>query len=181
MMSELKADHAIALQILMNEDLYLIDRIESAPAAPQLAETNIHQTNASITVVDSADISFDYLGENNKYFAILVNTPAHQYMPPKELEALQSILGAKKMDLNDVAILNLHKYPQASFSAIKKFLVSNRMVLFGINPQSIQLPSIASNQISEHHGVKVLATYAFSEMMVDVEKKKAFWNVMKIL
>ena len=178
MMSELKADKAIALQILMNDDLYLIDRVERVVSAQAPAEA-VAQVESVPAAAPLADLVLDYLGENNKYFAILVSYPDHQYMAPKELEALQSILGAKKMDLNDVAILNLHKFPQATFKAIKQFLVSNRMVLFGINPQSIQLPSIPSNHVSDHDGVKVLATYAFSEMMADVEKKKAFWNVMK--
>lgn len=180
LMSELKAEHAIALQILMNEDLYLIDKIESFASVSQITET-VANTDRAEPSFENTDTAFDYLGENNKYFAILVNNPAHQYMGPKELEALQSILGAKKMDLKDVAILNLHKYPQASFNAIKKFLVSNRMVLFGINPQTIQIPTVPSNQVSDYNGVKVLATYAFSEMMTDVEKKKAFWNAMKNL
>lgn len=176
-MSELRAEHAVALQFLINEDLYLVDPLEQIVSVKTAPETG--KTELSSPLSDTEIVAFDYLGENNKYFAILVNYEGHQYMAPKELEALQSILSAKKMELKDVALVNLNKYPAASFHQLKSFLACNRIVLFGINPQTLQLPSIASNQIGEHEGVKVLATYAFGEMMNDVEKKKAFWAVMK--
>jgi len=180
-MSELKAEHALALQILMNEDLYLIDSVSQFAGEEQSSQPPSVAVDIKGTLAEAEAVAFDYHGENNKYFAILVNYPSHQYMAPKELEALQSILGAKKMEIKDVAIVNLNKYPTASFQQLKSFLVSSRMVLFGINPQTLQLPSIPSNQITEHGGVKILATFAFGEMMADVDKKKIFWNVMKNL
>ncbi|WP_207535445.1 hypothetical protein [Desertivirga arenae] len=177
-MSELRADHSVALRFLMTEELYLVDPIDSVIARTNQAEVIPPSPAPSVDV--SETVSFDYLGENNKYFAILVNYPGQQYMAAKELEALKSILGAKKMHIEDVALVNLHKYPSANFHQLKTFLASNRVVIFGIPSQQIQLPAFPLNQISEHEGVKVLVTFAFSEMMTDVEKKKAFWNVMKV-
>ncbi|WP_207424235.1 hypothetical protein [Desertivirga brevis] len=177
-MSELRAEHSIALRFLITEELYLVDPIESLTALAGGQDST--SVTAPVQLAAVEDIAaFDYLGENNKYFAILVNCPGQQYMPAKELEALKSILAAKKMDIQDVALVNLNKYPSANIHHLKTFLASNRVVIFGVNPQQLQLPAFPLNQISEHEGLKVLVTFAFSEMMTDVEKKKAFWNVMK--
>jgi len=172
-MSGLKATNPISLQFLLNEDIYLVDPIqanqaENAPAVEKEAPTAMPET-----------VAFDYLGENNKYFLLLINDPGSKSMAPKELEALQSILTAKKMELKDVALVNMNNYPSATFQQLKAYFACNRVVLFGIAPQQLQIPSIASNQISEHAGTKLLATFGFSEMMSNVDKKKAFWNVMK--
>ncbi len=172
-MSDLKATDPISLQFLLNEDIYLIDPIQG------------NQTNNAPSVEKEAPaamaeaVAFDYLGENNKYFLLLINDPTHKSMAPKELEALQSILSAKKMELKDVALVNMNNYPSATFSQLKAYFACNRVVLFGIAPQQLQIPAVASNQIGEHDGVKLLATFGFSEMMSNLDKKKAFWNVMK--
>lgn len=172
-MSDLKATHPVSLQFLMNEEIYLIDSV--MPVQHSSTETKIEKAPEQ----PIENIAFDYLGENNKYFLLLVNYPDHKIMAPKELEALQSILGAKKMELKDVAIVNLHKYPQANFKLLKDFFACNKIVFFGINPQQIQLPGITSNQITEHDSVKLLGTFSFTEMMDNVDKKKLFWNTMK--
>ena len=170
-MSELKATHPISLQFLLNEDLYLIDSIEIVQ--PSIAASSEESHSEPETII------FDYLGENNKYFLLLVNYPEHKIMAPKELEALQAILSAKKMELNDVAIVNMHRYPSITVQQLKAYFACNKIVLFGISPTQLQIPTLYSNQTTEHQGIKLLATFAFSEMMDNVEKKKAFWNVMK--
>ena len=175
-MSELKSTNPLALRYLITEDLYLLDDIpvtehlktEAAQPVENAPETPVKEFNG-----------FDYLGENNKYFLLVVNEPSHKTMLPKELEALQSILSAKKMELKDVALLNLNNYPGATFVQMKSFFVCSKIVLFGISPQQIQLHSIPLNTPTDIQGTKILSTFSFSEMMDNLDKKKAFWAEMK--
>jgi hypothetical protein len=124
---------------------------------------------------------FEYLGDNNKYILILVSEPKHQYIEPKELETLTNILKGKKQELKDVAIVNLQKYPTATFGALRKFFVCSSVVMFGVDPAQIKIDGLKLNRVSDFQGSKVLATYRISEMLTDVEKKRAFWDEMKKL
>jgi hypothetical protein len=53
------------------------------------------------------------------------------------------------------------------------------MVLFGINPQRIELPNISSNKVENHANVTLFSTFSIDEMINDVTKKKDFWAIMK--
>ena len=176
-MSGLKATHPVSLQYLITEELYLIDPIDLVEAESDANQTDIKDKLAETAALQQ--LSFDYLGENNKYFLLLVDYPGHKVMAPKELEALQSILTAKKMTLSDVAIMNIGANPKASLQQLKAFFACSKVVLFGLEPQSFSLPPLSSNLISEYEGVQFLNTFNFSEMLENVEKKKIFWNVMK--
>ncbi len=124
---------------------------------------------------------FNYLGENNRYMLLLVNSPGENIMPAKELEALQSILQAKKLDLKDVAIVNHTHYSSLLFQQLREYFACSTLVLFGVNPQHLKMPDFPPNVITPYEGIKVLSTYSFAEMLGSNDKKRAFWNEMKKL
>jgi hypothetical protein len=90
-------------------------------------------------------------------------------------------LKAKKQELKDVAIVNVAKYPSATFKDLKDFFACNSLVLFGINPAEIKLEGIQSNQIINQQNTKILATFSFAEMLTNTDKKRTFWDEMKKL
>jgi hypothetical protein len=167
-MSGLKITHPLALRLLMTDDLYLIDE----QTKPAYVETEPEVADSPV---------FDYSGENNKYILILVHDEKHAILNSEDVSSLTAILNAKKLELRDVAIVNLHRHPKSIFEALKQFFSCSKLVLFGINPKQIGLPEISNNEITKHDGTKVLATYSFAEMATDTAKKRAFWNEMKIL
>lgn len=176
-MSILRTTNPLALQYLMTDDIYAIqDTPALSTASPilQVPET------VDIPAAPSLDY-FEYIGENNKYILIVIDDPAHANLPPKELEALLNILKAKKQELKDVAILNLHKYPTATFNSLKDFFACNSLILFGINPSQLQLEQIQANQISTIGQTRILATFSFTEMLDNLDKKRVFWEEMKKL
>lgn len=169
-MSELRTSNPLALHFLMSEDIYHVDEhqapgevITGAPAATEPKEA----------------VTFDYLGENNRYILLLVNSPDKKIIGPKELEALQSILQAKKMDLKDVAVLNPAHYPGVTYRQLKDYFACNVLVMFGISSGQLNMPDFPVNVLSAHEGIKVLVSYNFSEMLGNVDKKREFWNEMK--
>ncbi|MBC8054743.1 MAG: hypothetical protein H7Y13_16925 [Sphingobacteriaceae bacterium] len=182
-MSILKTSHPFALQLLMTEEIYSISADE-LPSLPSLQKTEAVIAGAQELpvkeVVSTEEPSyFEYLGENNKYILVLVNEPVHPFIEPKELETLVNILKAKNQELKDVAVLNIRKYPNATFAALKNFFACNSIIFFGINPTQFNIPGIQSNQIAVHESTKILATYSIAEMLNNVDKKRVFWNEMK--
>ncbi len=181
-MGKLITHNSNALRFLMNEDLYdLGDAVQSDihPIIPKEIITTPTIEPAPEIEKEELPVSFNYLGENNRYFLILVDDKTHPELNTPHKEMLMKIMAAKKLELRDLAILNLAKYPEANFGHLKDFFSCNRITLFGIDPQRIGLTGLGANQPGKHLDVKVLATFGLEEMSSNTDKKREFWNVMK--
>lgn len=162
----MKASDPAALQYLMTEDIYLISEEE-------LAKTSVDSPESSP--------AFNYLGENNKFMLLLIQEDSHPNLRSNELEALANILGAKRMSIKDVAIVNQRKYSASSWKEFKAYFACSSIVLFGIDPQEVKIRPLPKNAITDFEGMQVLFTYSFAEMLDSVDKKREFWNQMKKL
>ena len=197
-MSNLLSQNSNALRLLMTEDLYILPEKEQVQIIAKAPNSEINkqvvstsaQPEAEVPVQKSKELietpvpnkaikEFNYLGENNKYFLILLNEPTQKDIGSIQKETLLKIMTAKGLDLRDIAVLNLFQYPGARFDALKEFFSFNKIVLFGIDPQQIALSSQSANQVIKVEGTKVLSTYSIDEMIKDTTKKREFWNVMK--
>lgn len=156
-----------ALSLLFDEELY---RVQSKSCSAVQTE-----------VVEGAaeTLQFDYVGENNRFFLILVNEPGQTHLQEENLEILIKILAAKGMELKDVAILNLNRFPKTDFGQLKQFFSCSKLCLFGIAPQQLGLPELPSNEVSIQDDVKILASFSLIEFQQSQQKKLAFWSVMK--
>ncbi|MES2874652.1 MAG: hypothetical protein V4708_13080 [Bacteroidota bacterium] len=182
-MEKLITNNTDALRFLMNEDLYLVKEIVQTDIHPLLAEEPKATPEKAQELIETSPeetaANFNYLGENNRYFLVLVDDKSHKELNTPHKEMLMKIMAAKKLELRDLAILNLAQYPGTNFTQLKDFFSCNRIILFGINPGDIGLPAISANQPGKHHDVKVLATFGLEEMSSNTDKKREFWNVMK--
>ena len=183
-MEKLITHNVNALRFLMNEDIYLVEDLvqtekqEELPQEPPIKK-ELPPTGAMISEDKSTVTSFNYLGENNRYFLVLVDDKTHRDINTPHKEMLMKIMAAKKLELRDLAILNLAQYPGSKFEQLKDFFSCNRIILFGVNPVDIGLPAMGANQPGKHQDVKVLATFSLEEMSSNTDKKREFWNVMK--
>ena len=190
-MSTLHTNEFNALRLLMTEDIYILDQknsittekpIESEKAV-QAERTMLPEIPAAVPVPKPAEIKkakeFTYLGENNKYFLILIDDTKNREISSLHKETLLKIMSAKGLELRDLAILNVDQYPEMNISELKEFFSCSKLVLFGINPQRIALPGISSNKVENHANVKLFSTFSIDEMISDVTKKKEFWAIMK--
>ncbi|MGB4774171.1 MAG: hypothetical protein WBP45_03280 [Daejeonella sp.] len=168
-MSNLITHHPEALKLLFNNDIYHI------PEGELVKETILHNN----ALADTEPKTFAYLGENNKYFLVLIDDKTNKELNTLHLDVLLKIMTAKGLELRDLAILNLNNYPGVTFSDLKDFFVCSKLVLLGISPERISLPALSSNQPEEYENVKVLATYSLEEMINSRDKKIQFWDVMK--
>ncbi len=167
-MSELLTTDRTALSLLFDEELYLVKAKSETPGTAQAIEGK-----------QELPLVFDYLGENNRFFLLLLESPNEKHLPEPHLEVLLKILQAKGLELKDVAILNLSNYPHANFKALKDFFSSSKICLFGIPPHQLGLPDFPSNEPGNFEGTKVLTTFSLSELIQTQHKKVAFWNAMK--
>lgn len=199
-MSNLHSNEYSALRFLLTDDIYITDKgAENVTQKPENVEITsqseefIQEEKSSLTpapqietIIPKVEVAepkkskeFSYIGENNKYFLILIDDTANKEINQTHKETLLKIMGAKGLELRDLAILNLNSFPGTSISELKDFFQCSKLVLFGINPQQIALPNIGANKIENHHNIKLFSTYGIDEMINDVNKKKEFWAIMK--
>lgn len=199
-MSTLHSNEYNTLSLLLTEDIYILDK-KAVPQADKAIESekiqvsekieqtekplstpspNIEPIQKSPAIVEPRKTQeFTYIGENNKYFLILIDDASVKEISSIHKEMLLKIMAAKGLELRDLAVLNLSLFPDTKIQELKEFFSCNKLVLFGINPQRIALPSISSNKVESHQSIKLFSTYSMDEMITDVNKKKEFWAIMK--
>lgn len=199
-MSSLHSNEINTLSLLFTEDIYILDKntvpqvekpLETQKEEPIQVPTEVEKP--SVTPIPSIEaisevvatpeikkpIEFSYIGENNKYFLILIDDANNKEINPQHKETLLKIMGAKSLELRDLAVLNINHYQNTNINELKDFFSCSKLVLFGINPQRINLPSIGANKVENHLNIKLFSTFSIEEMISDVNKKKEFWAIMK--
>jgi len=126
-----------------------------------------------------------YLGKNAKNITILVHETDAVFLNDANLDFLTKILGACKLNMGDVAVINTARY-LALFPEIKKELTPSTYILFGVKTTDIQLPFIIPDyQIQPYDQSKFLAAPSFDQFAGDhaeakLEKTK-LWVSLKTL
>lgn len=126
-----------------------------------------------------------YLGKNAKKITILVHEADAVFLNDANLDFLTKILGACKLNMGDVSVINTARY-LALFPEIKKELTPSTCILFGVKTSDIQLPFIIPEyQIQQYDQCKFLAAPVFAKFTEDspeakLEKTK-LWVSLKTL
>ncbi|WP_439506974.1 hypothetical protein [Sediminibacterium sp.] len=126
-----------------------------------------------------------YLGNNAKNCTILVYETNAAFLNEASLEFLTKILGACKLNMGDVAVINMARY-QAHFAEIKKELNPSTCLLFNVTTASIKLPFIIPPyQVQQFDQCKfliapALANYYEENAEAKLEKTK-LWVSLKSL
>ena len=181
-MSILLSQNQATLKMLFTDDIYFIQEDKGQiPVQGPVIQPSLVEVPGKDEPELSASIEFEYQGENNKYFLVLIDDKIHTRMNPVHQEMLLKVMSAKKMELRDLAIVNINRYPEVKLNALKSFFSCSRLVMFGVVPAQIGMPSISQNKIESAGNIKVLATYSLEEMRNSADKKREFWNVMKNL
>lgn len=182
-MQNLITAHPIALSLLLNEDIYVFKKetLEKDALVEETtsAEVEINEQKAEETVIPEAISSFKYLGENNQYVLVIVKDDEAEFLNETDKIFLLKILAAKKLELKDIAILNIAKQEACTFENLKSFFACNRILTFGINPSILKMEGLKSNVAQEYNGVKFLGTWSLRQMVNDDAKKRTYWQVLK--
>jgi hypothetical protein len=123
-----------------------------------------------------------WLGNNGKHILIIVNNEESAGLPDKDLAFLTEILGACKLNLADVAIVNLHNHPGASYKELTTFFKSRIVLLFAVEPADFGLPmNFPAYQLQAFANNSFLFSPSLKELGNDRVEKSKLWVCLKRL
>lgn len=124
--------------------------------------------------------SIAVLGKNLNRVIILVANKEAAFLPDEELNFLLGILSACKLNMDDVGIVNLAKNETLSYTQIINDLKAEKLLLFGVKPDEIQLPlSFPHYQLQRYNEQLYLAAPALSNLQDNKDEKLKLWNCLK--
>jgi len=122
------------------------------------------------------------LGENKKNILLVVNYSDEVFLPDNDLVFLTGILGACKLNMADVAVLNLNNHPDVSCKEVVDYFKSKIVLLFAVEPASFGLPmSFPHFQIQPFAGSSFLFSPSLRELENDKVLKSKLWVCLKRL
>jgi hypothetical protein len=142
---------------------------------PSSTEIPVQEDKAMITGIKS-------LGSNARHVLVLVNHPETVFLPDAELKFLTGILAACKLNLADVAIVNLYHHPGTGYKELLSYFNCKQALLFGLEPTAIGLPlSFPEFQLQAFNGTTYHWSPELSKMENDRTLKTRLWNNLKIV
>jgi DNA polymerase III psi subunit len=99
---------------------------------------------------------------------------------PSDSELLGKILGAVKLDLQSVDIIELDKTQEVNLSQIFTQKSVNQLITFGIDLSEVGIDiKLKPYQILENQGIKFIYSDSLTNIQNDIPKKKALWGSLK--
>ncbi len=126
-----------------------------------------------------------FLGDNKKQILILVKDAEAVYLRDEWLQFLTNILGACKLNIGDVAIVNYANNP-INFTALNEQLNPQFYLLFDVASQDIQLPFTVPNyQLQKFGNTTFLLAPSLALMQgnteaVKMEKSRLWLSLKKV-
>jgi DNA polymerase III psi subunit len=135
---------------------------------------------------------FVVVGEDSPPLSVSPQTTPSYYQPkqkviillnslnPADSELLGKILGAVKLDLPSVDVIELDKNQNVDLSQAFTQKSVNQVITFGINLSKVSLDvKLTPYQILENQGIKFIYSDSLTDIQNDVPKKKALWGSLK--
>ncbi len=145
----------------------------SAPAPP---------SEAGPARTDKPETAWKSLGNNQKNILVIVNNDEVVFLPDNELTFLTGILGACKLTLADVAIVNLATTPAIVYKELIAHFKSKIVLLFDVEPAAFGLPmSFPQYQIQPFAGNSFLFSPSLKNLENDKVEKSKLWVCLKRL
>jgi hypothetical protein len=126
-----------------------------------------------------------YLGSNLRKITIIVREKEAVYLQDEALQFLSSILGACKLNLGDVAIVN-YENESATYAHLKEKLNPEFILLFNVTAKEIQIPfTVPHYQVQSHDHCQFLLapdlqTMLGSSQQAKLEKSKLWLSLKKM-
>lgn len=127
--------------------------------------------------------AYKILGNNKKHITVVVNCPNDVFVPEADLQFLTKMLGACKLNMADVAIVN-HAVAAVHIDRLKVQLQPKFLLLFGVEPDQIHLPiNFPSFKEQPYAGTTYVFTPALSDLNQETELakglKRKLWDCLK--
>ena len=121
-----------------------------------------------------------FLGSNQKHITILVNESNAVFLTDISLTFLTGILNACKLNMSDVAVINIYQSENNHYTAINSATLPRIMLLFGVSPQEIGLPFYFPHfQIQPFNNTTYVSAPHLSNISDDQSLKVKLWASLK--
>jgi hypothetical protein len=172
---------ALPQQEVANTELHTPPPMEGGGGRPPVTEP----VAVPKPVKQEEPVAYKTLGNNKQQISVVVNCPNDVYVPEADLAFLTKMLGACKLNMADVAIVNYANAPIA-IDKLKTQLQPKYLLLFGVEPGDIQLPiSFPPFKEQPYAGTTYLFTPALSQLNLETEDakllKRKLWDCLKRL
>ena len=146
------------------------------------------KTSVDQGVSESAEIKpeqlpgWKWLGENRKNVMVIVSYSDAVHLPDHDLDFLTGIIGACKLSMADVAVINLNDHPDASYKELIAFFKPRIVLLLAVEPASFGLPmSFPHYQIQAFANNSFLYSPSLKELENNKVEKSKLWVCLKKL
>lgn len=122
------------------------------------------------------------LGNNQQNILVLVNVSDAVFLSDESLLFLTGVLSACKLSMADIALVNLHHYPDMPYQTLLNEFKSRIVFLFDKDPASFGLPmNFPHYQLQAFAGNTFLYAPSLQELEKDKVEKTKLWGCLKRL
>jgi len=121
-----------------------------------------------------------HLGDHKKNILLIVRYDDATYLPDEQLNFLTSVLGACKLSLGDVAVLNISNAPSHFYKDVLEKFKSSSIILFGFTPEQFQMPvHFPEFQVQPFNNCTFLHAPVLEKLESDKVLKSKLWVCLK--
>ncbi len=150
-----------------------------------LVEQGVYSPTTEVHNVDKKEVKltgWKSFGDNKKNILILVKYPGVEFLPEQQLNFLNGMLAACKLELKDTALINIGDHQMASYKEIMSQFKSRIILLFDVAPASIGLPlDFPHFQIQPFSGNSFLYSPSLDDLENDKMLKSKIWVCLRRL
>lgn len=169
---------------LYSKSIVLVETDEKELSTATLTEKKLIPA-AVPAMVSTEKPSKWYLGNNGKKITILVKEPDAVFLNEENLAFLTKILGACKLNMGDIAVVNTKRYSPL-FTEIKAELSPLVCILFDVTTNTIQVPfNLPNYQVQDYDDCQFLIApplnvFNGNDEAAKLEKTKLWVSLKKI-
>lgn len=171
--------NSIKLPPVLVAELYATSLIDTEAVAAPVVEAP-PPASAGPARADKPATAFRSLGNNQQRVLVVVNYAEVPFLPDGELGFLTGILGACKLSMNDVAIINYAHHGALQYKEVLDHFSSRTVLLFGVEPAEFGLPmNFPHYQVQAFTGINFLYAPLLKELENDRVEKSKLWVCLK--
>ena len=166
-------------QLFAGENIYLLkdEFVKLSVRIQTTADKKESSVQTQTTATETATIpkpTAQYYQPKQKVIILVTS------LTPTDSELLSKILGAVKLDLQSVDVVEFDKNHEINLSQIFTQKSVNQVVIFGIDSSKVSLDvKLIPYQILEKQGIKFIYSDSLTDIQNDIPKKKALWGSLK--
>jgi hypothetical protein len=167
-------------------EMYRTSLLDTNEGPPSLKKNQTISPEVTTSVGTDPDFknkkvpALKYLGEHKKNILIIVRYADVPHLPNEQLNFLTSVLSACKLNLGDVAILNIANSPLTSHKDLLEKFKSNFIILFGLTPEEFEMPlSFPEFQVQPFNNCTFLHTPVLEVLEADKVLKSKLWVCLR--